>query len=250
MNKILVKNKEQIFGIRKACKLACQTLKFAEELVKPGVSTEYLNDLIHDFIIKNRGKPATLGYRNFPKSCCISINEVVCHGIPNKQVLLEGDIVKIDVATILNGFYGDNCATFPVGNISDVAKNLINVTKDCLQIGINEVKPNAFLNNIGNAIYNHATKNNYSVVFQYAGHGVGCEFHEEPNIIHTKSKDLGPKFQPGWIFTIEPMINIGSPFTMINEVDKWTVSTVDKSLSAQFEHTILVTNDGYEILTI
>lgn len=250
MKKILVKNKEQIYGIRKACKLAANTLKFAGENIKEGITANYLNDIIHNFILKYKGKPATLGYLNFPKSCCISINEQVCHGIPNDTVFKNGDIVKVDVATIFNGYFGDNCATFPVGEISIQAENLIKITKECLDLGIKQVKPNNYLNNIGNTIYNHATKNNYGVVFQYAGHGVGCEFHEAPNVSHTKSKDLGPKMQTGWIFTIEPMINIGNPVTFVNESDGWTVSTIDKSLSAQFEHTVLVTNDGYEILTI
>lgn len=248
--KIIVKTPEQINGIRQASILAANTLKFAEQTIKIGMSSDELDTLIYNYIKEAGGIPACLGYMNFPASCCISVNEMVCHGIPDNRKFKNGDIVKVDVATILNGYFGDNCATFAIGEVSTEAKKLIEVTKECLQLGIEEVKPNAYLNNIGKAITKHAKKYNYGVVFEYAGHGVGCKFHEPPHISHAESKINGPKMIPGWVFTIEPMINLGVPNTLINEADKWTVRTADGKLSAQFEHTILVTENGHEILTI
>ncbi len=247
---VLVKTPEQIAGIRKSSILAANTLQFAKKQIKAGMTSEELDDLIYEYITKHNGIPATLGYMNYPKSSCISINEVVCHGIPDQTAFKEGDIVKVDIATILDGYYGDNCATFSIGQISNEAQELIDITKRCLELGIDEVQPGQPLNNIGKAITNYAQFKQHSVVYEYAGHGVGCEFHEAPNVSHAALRIPGPIMQPGWVFTIEPMINTGVPKTMLNEADGWTVSTADGNLSAQFEHTILVTENGHEILTI
>ncbi len=247
---IIIKTPEQIEGIRKSSKLAAKSLMMIEEHVKAGVSTEELNKLIHNFIVKNNAIPATLNYGGFPKSCCISVNEVVCHGIPSERILKNGDILNIDVTTILNGYYGDTSKMFTIGKVSANAKKLIDVTKESLQIGINEVKPGNRFGNIGYAISKFVEKHGYSVVYEYCGHGVGLRFHEEPQVEHKAPKDSGEVMQPGMIFTIEPMINLGMPHVVTSKKDGWTVTTKDKKLSAQFEHTVLVTETGYEILTL
>lgn len=247
---IIIKNEQQIEGIRKACQLAVDALDYAEELVKPGISTEDLDKQIEDYIRKFEGVPAPLGYRGYPKSVCTSINEVVCHGIPKKaDILKEGDIIKIDVSTVLNGFFGDTCKTFAVGAISEEAQMLLSVTRDCLDIGISQVKPGNEFGMIGKAISSYARSRNCSVVYQFCGHGVGVSFHEDPIVSHDDKKYDNTKMQSGMIFTIEPMINLGVARTVIDENDKWTARTADSKLSAQFEHTILVTDFGPEVLT-
>lgn len=250
MKKIIIKTPEQIDGIRKSSKLAGQTLEYITEFVKEGVSTEYLDQKIEAYIRENGAKPATLGYGGFPKSCCISLNEVVCHGIPSENTILKnGDILNVDVTTILNGYYGDTSKMFTIGEVSQEAIDLIEVTKHSLDLGIRQVKPGNQFGNIGFAISKYVKSKGYSVVYDYCGHGVGIEFHEEPQIDHTSRRNTGSFMQPGMTFTIEPMINQGRPGTEVDKNDNWTARTVDKKLSAQFEHTILITETGFEVLT-
>lgn len=261
MNKIIIKNKEQIAGIKKSCQLAANTLKHVEPFVKEGVTTNELNDVCEKYIRDNGGIPASLNYGEiadgehrrppFPKSICTSLNEVVCHGIPDDTKLKEGDILNIDVATILDGYYGDTCKMYSVGKISEDAKHLLKVSKKCLEIGINQVKPGNYFSNIGYHITQYAMLQNYSIVWQFTGHNVGIAFHEFCEINHYETrKDRGPVMQKNMIFTIEPMISQGSPDIIIDDKDFWTVKTIDRKLSSQFEHTILVTERGYEILTL
>jgi methionyl aminopeptidase len=250
MKKITIKTPEQIEGIRKSSKLAGQTLEYISKFVTEGVSTEFLDQKIEAYIRENGAIPATLGYGGYPKSCCISPNEVVCHGIPSENIILKnGDILNIDVTTILNGFYGDTSKMFTIGDVSPDALELIEVTKHSLDLGIQQVKPGNQFGNIGFAISKYVKSKGFSVVYEYCGHGVGIDFHEEPQVDHTSRRNTGPYMQPGMTFTIEPMINQGRPGTVVDKYDKWTARTVDKKLSAQFEHTILVTETGFEVLT-
>lgn len=248
---IYLKNKKQIEKMRKSGELAAKTLKHIEPFVVAGVTTEYLNNEIEKFIRDNGAIPACLNYKGFPASCCISINEVICHGIPDKRTLKDGDILNIDVTTILDGWYGDTSTMFSVGEISEDAKKIISVTKEALRIGIEQVRPGNYLGNIGYEINKYATSQGCSVVYQFTAHGTGFFFffHEEPFISHIAPKDSGIKMRRGMTFTIEPMLNLGKPEAIISEVDGWTATTIDGKLSAQFEHTILVTEQGYEILT-
>lgn len=247
---IILKNKEQINGIRKSCKLARNTLNHVATFIKPGISTEELDNIASEFILKNKAIAAPLNYKGFPKSICTSINEVVCHGIPSKtDILKNGDIINIDVTTILDGYYGDTSETYTVGFVSKDAQYLIEVTKKCLQLGIEQIYPNNFIGNIGYVIQKFAKQNGFSVVYKFVGHGTGIQFHEEPNVYHDSPKDSGIKLQSGMIFTVEPMISVGSPDVLISETDGWTATTIDNKLSAQFEHTVLVTEKKHEILT-
>jgi methionyl aminopeptidase len=250
MGGIIIKTPEQIDGIRKSCRLAAESLDYAAQFVKAGVDTEFIDHKIEEFILEHKAVPATKGYNGYPKSSCISLNEVVCHGIPSrKTVLKEGDILNIDVTTILNGYYGDTSKMFTVGEVSSAAKKLIDVTWHCLDLGIRQVMPDNFFGNIGFVINRYATAQGFSVVYEFCGHGVGLQFHEEPQVDHTSRRNKGPKMKPGMIFTIEPMINEGRPTTSIDRNDGWTARTIDHKLSAQFEHTILVTPTGFEVLT-
>lgn len=250
MEKIIIKTPEQIDGIRKSCKLAGQTLEYIAPFIQAGVSTEFLDQKIEAFMRENGAIPATLGYGGYPKSSCISLNEVVCHGIPSKNTILkDGDILNVDVTTILNGYYGDTSRMFTIGEVSPVALDLIEVTKHCLNLGIQQVRPGNQFGNIGFAISKYAKARGYSVVYEFCGHGVGVNFHEEPQIDHTSRRNTGPIMKPGMTFTIEPMINEGRPGTVVDKNDNWTARTVDKKLSAQFEHTILITETGCEVLT-
>jgi len=251
MEKIIIKTPEQIDGIRKSSVLAANTLVYISEFVKEGVSTEFLDRKIEEFIRSYGAVPATLGYNGYPKSSCISLNEVVCHGIPSSHTVLKnGDILNIDVTTILNGYYGDTSTMYTIGEVSEVAKSLIEVTRHCLDLGIQQVSPGNYFGNIGYFIDRYARSKEFSVVFEYCGHGVGIHFHEEPQVDHSARRNSGAKMRPGMIFTIEPMINEGRPRTVTDEEDGWTARTIDNKLSAQFEHTILVTETGYEILTL
>lgn len=248
---IIKKNKEQIEGIKKSCKLAAEALRFIKPLVIPGISTEKINQNLSEFIRDNKAIPAPLNYHGFPKETCISVNEVVCHGIPGDRVLLEGDILNIDVTTILDGYYGDTSRMYCVGEVSKEAKDLIRITKQSLYKGIEAVAPGVAFNNIGNAITKFISNTKYSIVDKFVGHGCGLKFHEDPKICHyvdDKFKNFGQKIEPGMTFTIEPMINLGSPDCVILE-DNWTAVSIDKKLSAQYEHMILCTESGYEILT-
>ena len=247
---IIIKTTEQIDGIRKSSKLAGEVLLHIADFVKEGVSTYHLDQLIHNYIIEHGAIPATMNYNGFPKSCCISLNDVICHGIPAEEVILKnGDILNIDITTILNGYYGDTSKMFVVGEASEAALKLVNVTKHCLNLGIQQVRPSNYIGNIGYAISRYAISQGFSVVYEYCGHGVGIDFHEEPQVDHAARKNSGPKMRQGMIFTIEPMINEGKPRVRVDESDGWTARTVDNKLSAQFEHTILVTETGYEVLT-
>ncbi|KAF0239525.1 MAG: methionyl [Prolixibacteraceae bacterium] len=250
MSEIIIKTPEQIDGIRKSCQLAAQTLDFAAQFVYAGVSTAFIDEKIEKFIVSHGAIPATKGYNGYPKSSCISLNEVVCHGIPSERnILKEGDILNIDITTILNGYYGDTSRMFTIGSVTPVAEKLIDVTKHCLELGIQQVIPENYFGNIGFAINRFAKAKGFSVVYEFCGHGVGVHFHEEPQVDHAARRNSGPKMKPGMIFTIEPMINQGKAGTKVDKLDGWTARSVDNKLSAQFEHTVLVTQTGYEVLT-
>jgi methionyl aminopeptidase len=246
---ILIKSPEQIEGIRASSKLAAQTLKFIEPFVKAGVTTKELDALIEKYVRDNGAFPATKGYRGYKHASCISPNDVVCHGVPNNTILQNGDIVNIDVTTILNGYFGDTCKMYFVGEPNDYAFKLVQTTKECLRLGMAECKPGAHLGNVGAAIASHAHAHGYSVVFEFCGHGVGVKFHEEPDVQHIAERNTGPILKPGMVFTIEPMINAGKARCKIDRKDGWTARTIDGRLSAQFEHTILITEEGCEALT-
>jgi methionyl aminopeptidase len=236
--------------MRIAGKLGAEILDYITPFVKEGVTTNYLNDLCHNKIIENQAIPAPLNYRGFPKSICTSVNHVICHGIPSDKILKNGDIINIDVTVIVDGWYGDTSRMYLVGDkVSIKAKKLVQTTYDCMMIGIEQVKPGVHLGNIGFAIQQHAESFGFSVVRDYCGHGIGKVFHAEPSVLHYGKKNTGPILEKGMFFTIEPMINVGTYETLLSSHDGWTVTTRDKSLSAQFEHTIGVTNDGYEIFT-
>ncbi|MDR1057359.1 MAG: type I methionyl aminopeptidase [Coxiellaceae bacterium] len=245
----MIKSSEQIQKIRIASRLAAEVLEMIESHMKAGIATIELNRICHDYITNvQHAIPATLNYRGFPKSICTSVNQIVCHGIPSKEKLKSGDIVNIDITVIKNGYFGDTSKMFIVGKASSLTRRLVKVTQECLYLGIREVKPGAHLGNIGAIIQKHAEANKFSVVREYCGHGIGSAFHEPPQVLHYGEKNTGTILQPGMIFTIEPMINVGTYRTKLLD-DNWTVVTEDNKLSAQWEHTILVTETGYEVLT-
>jgi methionyl aminopeptidase len=244
----IMKTEEQIDGIRKSCKLTHEILDMVSERIKAGVTTNDINTWVHEYTVEHNAYPAPLGYSGFPKSVCTSINDVICHGIPDDTVIKDGDIVNVDVTCILEGYYGDANRMYIIGEASKEAVDLVRISKECLEKGIEQVKPYNTLGDIGNAIQEHAESHGYSVVYDYGGHGIGLEFHEEPFVPHIGKKGEGMILLPNMTFTIEPMINIGSPDSDVLE-DDWTAVTVDGSLSSQWEHTILVTETGYEILT-
>lgn len=236
--------------MRKAGKLAAEILDYITPFVEVGITTNYLNDLCHKKIIENNAIPAPLNYRGFPKSICTSINHVICHGIPSDKILKNGDILNIDVTVIVDGWHGDTSRMYFVGNdIPIKAKKLTQITYECMMMGIEKVKPEIHLGEIGFVIQNHAEKHGFSVVRDYCGHGIGKVFHAEPSVLHYGKKNSGILLKEGMFFTIEPMINVGTFETLLSKHDGWTVTTRDKSLSAQFEHTIGVTKDGFEIFT-
>lgn len=247
--KVTIHSSEDFVKMREAGRLAATVLDYITPHVQMGVTTNELNDLCHNFIISHNAIPAPLNYRGFPKSICTSVNHVVCHGIPNDKKLKDGDIINIDVTVILDGWYGDTSRMFFVGDVSIKAKRLTQVTYDAMMIGINMVKPGIRLGDIGHAIQTYAEKHHYSVVRDYTGHGIGRIFHTEPTILHYGKPDTGLVLEEGMFFTIEPMVNAGSYETILSKLDDWTVTTRDKSLSAQFEHTVGVTKDGVEIFT-
>ena len=236
-------------GMRKAGKLAAEVLDYIADFVKPGVTTLRLNNLCHDMIVGHGAIPAPLNYRGFPKSICTSINHVVCHGIPDERKLEDGDSLNIDVTVIVDGWHGDTSRMFWVGDVPIKAKRLTTVTYDAMMLGIEQVKPGATTGDIGHAIQTFVEKHNYSVVRDYCGHGLGKIFHTEPSILHYGKKGEGIPLKEGMFFTIEPMVNAGKYATKLNEKDGWTVTTRDRSLSAQFEHSLAVTATGYEIFT-
>lgn len=244
----IMKTEEQIDGIRKSCKLTHEILDMVGQRIKVGVTTNEINTWVHEYTVQHNAYPAPLGYGGFPKSVCTSINDVICHGIPDETVLKDGDIVNVDVTCILEGYYGDANRMFIMGDASKEAIDLVRVSKECLELGIEQVKPFNTLGDIGYAIQEHAESLGYSVVYDYGGHGVGVEFHEEPFVPHIGRKGEGTILLPNMTFTIEPMINIGGPESDVLE-DDWTAVTTDGSLSSQWEHTLRVTETGYEVLT-
>ncbi|XP_022896398.1 methionine aminopeptidase 1D, chloroplastic/mitochondrial isoform X1 [Olea europaea var. sylvestris] len=242
-----VHDKKGIECMRASGKLAAQVLQFAGTLVKPGITTDEIDRAVHQMIVENGAYPSPLGYGGFPKSVCTSVNECICHGIPDSRVLEDGDIVNIDVTVYLNGYHGDTSATYFVGDVDEEARNLVKVTKECLDNAISICAPGVEFNKIGKTIHDHADKHHYGVVQQFVGHGVGRVFHSDPVILHYRNNCRG-RMMLNQTFTIEPMLTIGS----INPImwdDNWTVVTEDGSLSAQFEHSILITENGAEILT-
>jgi methionyl aminopeptidase len=246
---VKIHSKDDFVKMRAAGHLAAKTLDFITEYVAPDVTTESLDKLCHDFIVSHGAIPAPLNYKGFPKSICTSINHVVCHGIPSDKKLKNGDIINIDVTVIVDGWHGDTSRMFYVGDVGIKAKRLIQVTYDCMMLGIEQVKPGARLGDIGHAIQTYAEQHNYSVVRDYTGHGIGRIFHADPTVLHYGKPGKGMVLEEGMFFTIEPMINVGKPDTILSKFDDWTVTTRDKSLSAQFEHTVGVTKDGVEIFT-
>jgi len=247
---ITIKTPEEIAKMRVAGRLAAEVLEMIEPYVKPGVTTEYLDNLCHDYIEQEQqAYPAPLNYHGFPKSICTSVNHVVCHGIPNQKTLKDGDIINIDITVLKDGYHGDTSKMFIVGEGSIQAKRLIRTTQECLYLGIKMVKPGVHLGDIGYAISQHAHQHHYSIVQEYCGHGIGAAFHEDPQVLHYGSPGTRELLQAGMCFTIEPMLNAGKRHVKLLP-DQWTVITKDRKLSAQWEHTILVTEDGYEVLTL
>ena len=246
---IKIYSEDDFKGLKKAGRLAARTLEYIEKLIKPGVKTNFIDEAANKFLNDHGAFSAPLFYRGYTKSICTSINHVVCHGIPSDQTLKEGDIINIDITSILNGYYGDTSKTFSVGNVSIEAKKLIQVTYESMMEGIKILKPGITLGDIGFAIQSFAESNNCSVVRDFCGHGVGKTFHEEPNILHYGKKGEGITVKKGMVFTIEPMINLGEYHTKVLS-DGWTAVTKDKSLSAQFEHTVGIIDNGYEIFTL
>ena len=246
--KIRLKSEADVAGIRRAGRLVIDTLDLVERRLEPGITTEAINTWVHEYTIKNNGIPAPLNYRGFPKSVCVSVNEVICHGIPGERILKDGDIVNVDVTTILDGYYADANKSFFIGTPSQAARKIVDTARRSLKEGIDMVRPGNSVGDIGWAIQTYAESQDCSVVRDFVGHGVGFDFHEPPQIPHFGQRGQGVHLVPGMVFTIEPMINLGGFELSILE-DQWTAVTKDGSLSAQFEQTLLVTPDGCESLT-
>lgn len=244
----LIKTPAQIEGIRKSCQLSKEILDMLEDRIKAGITTERIDQWVYEYTISHEALPAPLHYKGYPRSVCTSINDVICHGIPDATVLQDGDILNIDVTCILDGYYGDTSRMFLIGSPSPQARQLVEVAKECLYLGIEQVKPFNRIGDIAFAIEQHANQFGYSVVRDYGGHGVGLHFHEEPFVHHYGPKEDGMVLVPGMVFTVEPMINEGS-YKCNTLEDGWTTKTVDGALSAQWEHTVLVTEDGFDILS-
>jgi len=249
---VTIKTPEELEKMRVAGRLAAQVLEMIEPHVQVGISTGELDRLCHDYIVNDLGSiPAPLNYNGFPKSICTSLNEVVCHGIPNdKKILKSGDIVNLDITVIKDGYHGDTSMMFCLGNVAPHAQRLTEITQQCLYRGIEVVKPGATLGDIGHVIQQYAEKNYYSVVREYCGHGIGAIFHEDPQVLHYGQKGAGMSLKEGMTFTIEPMLNAGRRHVKLNKKDGWTVSTRDGRLSAQWEHTLAVTATGVDVLTV
>jgi methionyl aminopeptidase len=247
-HRIRIKTPEQIDGIRQAGRLVIDTLDMVASQIQPGTITDELNTIIHEFTTRHGARPAPLNYRGFPKSVCVSINEVICHGIPGDRALKDGDIVNVDVTSILNGYYADASKTFFVGTPGADARKIVDVSRRCLAEGIAAVRPGNTIGDIGHAIQSYAEGQGCSVVREFVGHGVGVEFHEAPQIPHYGRPGTGVRLVPGMVFTIEPMINLGKKELVVLD-DGWTAVTKDGSLSAQFEQTLLVTETGVDSLT-
>ncbi|HIU89144.1 MAG TPA: type I methionyl aminopeptidase [Candidatus Caccomonas pullistercoris] len=246
----MIKTPEQIEGIRRSGVVNTGVLDLVEQEIRAGMTTADIDKLVYDYTVSHGAIPAPLNYEGFPKSVCTSVNEVVCHGIPSEfEVLEEGDIVNVDVSTILDGYYSDASRMFIIGQTTPEKEKLVRVTKECLEIGAQAARPWGFLGEVGKAIEHHAKRNGFSVVRDLCGHGVGLEFHEDPEVDHYNTHERGMLLVPGMVFTIEPMINMGTWRVFVDEEDGWTVVTEDEKPSAQWEHTFLVTEDGLEVLT-
>ena len=246
----LLKTPAQIEAIRKSADLNTAVLDHVAAHIHEGMSTAGIDRLVYDFTTEHGGIPAPLNYEGFPKSVCTSINNVICHGIPSEdEILRNGDIINVDVSTILNGYFSDASRMFTIGDVSPDAAKLVQVTKECVELGLKEAKPWGHLGDIAYAINSHAQKNGYSVVEEIGGHGIGLAFHEDPFVSYVTPKGSEMVLVPGMMFTIEPMINEGSPDFFIDEENGWTVYTMDDSLSAQIEYMVLITEDGVEVLT-
>lgn len=246
----LIKTSKQIEGIRRSGEINTGVLDLIEREIHAGMSTEEIDRLVYDYTTSHGAIPAPLNYEGFPKSVCTSINEVVCHGIPSEEEILEeGDIINVDVSTIFNGYYSDASRMFVIGETTPEKQKLVDVTLECLKIGAEAARPWGFVGDIGKAIERHARKNGFSVVCDLCGHGVGLEFHEDPEVDHYNTHQKGMLLVPGMVFTIEPMINMGTHEVFIDEEDGWAVVTEDELPSAQWEHTFLMTENGLEILT-
>ena len=245
-----VKSREQIEGIRESGKINTMVLDFVEEHIKAGISTQEIDDWVRKVTADNGAICAPYHYEGFPKSVCTSVNSVICHGIPSKdEILKEGDIINVDVSTIYKGYFSDASRMFTIGNVSPEAEKIVRVTKECVELGLKEAKPWGHLGDIAFAINRHAQKNGYSVVKEIGGHGIGLEFHEDPFVCYVAPKGSEMVLVPGMMFTIEPMINEGSPDFFVDEDNGWTVFTIDDGLSAQIEYMVLITEDGAEVLT-
>ena len=247
--RFILKNGEQIEGIRESGKINTAVLDYVSEHIREGMTTEEIDRLVHEKTEELGGIPAPLGYEGFPKSVCTSINEQVCHGIPSEDIVLkDGDIINVDVSTIYNGYFSDSSRMFCIGNVSDEKKKLVDVTKECVELGLAQVKPWGFMGDMGQAVHDHAVKNGYSVVREIGGHGVGLEFHEEPFVSYVTKKGTEMLLVPGMVFTIEPMVNMGTDEVYTDGGDNWSVYTADGLPSAQWEIQVLVTETGYEVL--
>ncbi|HIF32671.1 MAG TPA: type I methionyl aminopeptidase [Planctomycetes bacterium] len=237
-------------AMRKAGKFNAQLMDFLRPHVREGVDTGSINKLVHEYTLDHCHCPATLNYHGFPKSCCTSVNEVICHGIPGDYILKSGDIVNVDITSIVDGWFGDQSETFLIGEVSDDARGVTQCALDCLYLGIDSLQPNGRVSDIGDAIVREAQRLGYSVVREYVGHGLGTQFHQDPSIPHYPNRQArSERIPPGICFTIEPMINVGTRQTVLDKSDQWTVRTRDGKHSAQFEHTVLMTEQGPEILT-
>ena len=246
----IIKTPREIEGKKKSAEVNTGILDFLEDKVVAGMSTEDIDKMVYKYTVDHGAIPAPLNYEGYPKSCCTSINNEVCHGIPDEKVILkDGDIINVDISTIKDGYFSDASRMFTIGNVSEEAKKLVEFTKECLNKGLDQVRPWGHIGDIGAAIQEYAHENGYSVVTMFGGHGIGNEFHEEPFVSHVGQKDTGMLMVPGMVFTIEPMINIGKPQVYIDKKNGWTSYTRDGSLSAQWEHQVLVTEDGYEIIS-
>ena len=246
----IIKTPEQIEGIRASSKINIAVLDYVAEHIHAGMTTEEIDQLVYSKTKELGGIPAPLNYEGFPKSVCTSINDIVCHGIPSEDVVLkDGDIINVDVSTIYNGYFSDSSRMFCIGEVSEEAKKLVNVAKDCITEGLKHVKPWGFLGDMGQAVNDYCKAHGCSVVVEIGGHGIGLEFHEEPFVSYVSNRGEEMLMVPGMVFTIEPMVNAGEADVVMMEGDDWTVYTADGSLSAQWEITVLITDDGYEILT-
>lgn len=252
MGTIEIFNARMVQEMRQSCRLAGETLVMVGTKIRAGMTTDAINTLVHEFTVARGARPSPLNYRGFPKSVCTSINEVVCHGIPGPRVLRDGDIINVDVTSyypLKNGYHGDTSAMYYIGEPSNEAKHVVEVARRCLELGIEQVRPGGRLGDIGAAIQEYAEAQGCSVVRDFVGHGIGREFHMAPQVAHYGRRGSGKRLKPGMVFTIEPMINLGGYECEIMQ-DEWTVLTKDRSLSAQFEHTVAVTEHGCEVLTV